>query len=184
MESNFIKSITNIIKGRSIFLIGMMGSGKSKTGPKLAKELQYKFIDLDCLIENLAKKPIDQIFLEDGEDSFRQIETNSLKEIIQIPSMVVSTGGGIITRKENWGILRQGIVIWIDLNHEIAIKRLNSQINSRPLLQGENLEKVYYDILNSRKDLYSQADIRVSINEESTDKVTEKILFELKKNII
>ena len=63
MESNFIKSITNIIKGRSIFLIGMMGSGKSTTGPKLAKELQYKFIDLDCLIENLAKKPIDQIFL-------------------------------------------------------------------------------------------------------------------------
>ena len=98
--------------------------------------------------------------------------------------MVVSTGGGIITQKENWGILRQGIVIWIDLNHEIAIKRLNSQINSRPLLQGENLEKVYYDILNSRKDLYSQADIRVSINEESADKVTEKILFQLKKNII
>ena len=92
MEPNFIKTILNSIKGRSIFLIGMMGSGKSKTGPELAKKLNYKFVDLDTLIENLAKKSIDKIFKEDGENYFSELETKCLKEIIQIPSMIVSTG--------------------------------------------------------------------------------------------
>jgi len=62
MEQSIIKKIVHTLKGRSIFLIGMMGSGKSQTGLKLAELLKYKYIDLDSLIENLAKKSINQIF--------------------------------------------------------------------------------------------------------------------------
>jgi len=184
MESNFIKSITNVIQGRSIFLIGMMGCGKSSSGPLLAKKLKYKFLDLDLFIENLSKKTIDNIFIEDGEETFRQTETDCLKEIIKIPSMVVSTGGGIIQSSENWGILRQGIVIWIDLNTQVALNRLKDQIHNRPLLQGKDLKKLYSDIFHARVDLYSQADIKVSVNEESIEQVVDMILLELQKTIV
>ena len=184
MESNFIKSITQTIQGRSIFLIGMMASGKSETGPELAKRLSYKFVDLDSCIEAISKKTINNIFIEEGEEQFRKLENSCLKEMIKIPSMVVSTGGGVVLIPENWGILRQGIVIWIDLNTEIALERLRQQKEKRPLLKGKNLNKVYSDIYQSRKALYSQADIRVSINEENVEHVVDKILTELKHKIV
>ena len=66
MDKLIIEKTIKIIKGRSIFLIGMMGTGKSQTGPRLAKLLSYKYIDLDSLIEKLAKKSINQIFNDDG----------------------------------------------------------------------------------------------------------------------
>ncbi len=97
MEQSIIEKTVNKIKGRSIFLIGMMGSGKSQTGSKLAELLKYKYIDLDSLIEKLAKKSINQIFNDEGEDKFRELEANCLKETIKIPSLVISTGG------LNWG---------------------------------------------------------------------------------
>ena len=103
MEQSIIEKTVHSIKGRSIFLIGMMGSGKSQTGLKLAELLNYKYIDLDSLIEKLAKKSINQIFNDEGEDNFRELEANCLKETVKIPSLVISTGGGIVTKSENWG---------------------------------------------------------------------------------
>ena len=116
MEQSIIKKTVHTLKGRSIFLIGMMGSGKSQTGLKLAELLKYKYIDLDLLIEKLVKKSINQIFNDEGENNFRELEASCLKETIKIPSLVISTGGGIVTKSENWGILRQGIIAWIDLD--------------------------------------------------------------------
>ena len=82
MEQSIIKKIVHTLKGRSIFLIGMMGSGKSKTGLKLAELLKYKYIDLDSLIEKLAKQTINQIFNDEGEENFRELESNCLIETI------------------------------------------------------------------------------------------------------
>jgi len=159
MEQSIIEKTVKVIKGRSIFLIGMMGCGKSQTGLKLAELLKYKYIDLDLLIEKLAKKSINQIFNDEGEDNFRELEANCLKETIKIPSLVISTGGGIVTKSENWGILRQGIIAWIDLDKDIAIERLKNEIENRPLLQGKNLYDLYMSIFQSRENLYSQADL-------------------------
>ena len=136
MEPNFTNDIIKELRGRSIFLIGMMGSGKSSTGPVLAEILKYKYVDLDVLIENLTKKTIDKVFSEEGEEYFRDLETQCLKEIIKLPSVVVSTGGGVVLKKENWGILRQGVIVWLDINKEIVLSRLNSKDNIRPLLKG------------------------------------------------
>jgi len=183
MEPTFIKSIIKILKGRSIFLIGMMGCGKSKTGPQLAKSLNYKFVDLDSLIEKASKMTISNIFSNYGENQFREIETRCLQEVIQYPKLVISTGGGIVTKIENWGILRQGVIIWIDLKKEIAIKRLRSDIDNRPLLMGKNLEKEYEKIFKSRKNLYSQADLKIEIENENVQEVNEKILSQIKKEI-
>ena len=183
MEETFINNITNLLKGRSIFLIGMMACGKSKTGPKLAQLLKYRFLDLDSLIEKVANKSIAKIFEEDGENTFRAYERQCLQETIKFSSLVVSTGGGVVTKSENWGILRQGIVIWIDLEKKFAIERLKSEINNRPLLQGKDIEKNYSKILLSREGLYQQADLRVKVQNENVEQVTKKIVNELYKSI-
>ena len=184
MEESIIKKTVKVIKGRSIFLIGMMGCGKSKTGLKLAELLKYKYIDLDSLIEKLAKKSINQIFNDEGEDNFRELETNCLKETIKIPSLVISTGGGIVNKSENWGILRQGIIAWIDLDKDIAIERLKNEIEKRPLLQGNNLNDLYMSIFQSRQNLYSQADLRIKVKKENIEEVAMKIIFAMHKEII
>ena len=182
MEPNFTNGLIKELKGRSIFLIGMMGSGKSSTGPILAEILKYKYVDLDVLIEKLTKKTIDKVFSDEGEEYFRDLETQCLQEIIKLPSVVVSTGGGAVLKKENWGILRQGIIVWLDINKEIVLNRLNSKDNIRPLLKG-NIERTYEEIFQTRKDIYAQADLRVEINNEGVKNVAEKILNALKKEI-
>ncbi len=184
MEQSIIEKIVHTLKGRSIFLIGMMGSGKSKTGLKLAEILKYKYIDLDLLIEKLAKKSISQIFNDEGEDNFRELEANCLKETIKIPSLVISTGGGIVTKQANWGILRQGIIAWIDLDKDIAIERLKNEIENRPLLQGKNLNDLYLSIYQSRENLYSQADLRIKVKRENIEEVAMKIINAIYKEII
>ena len=183
MEQSIIKKTVHTLKGRSIFLIGMMGSGKSQTGLKLAELLKYKYIDLDSLIEKLAKKTINQIFSDYGEEKFREIETNCLKETIKIPSLVVSTGGGIVTKTQNWGILRQGIIIWLDVDKDIIVERLKNDISNRPLLQEGNLNNLYKNILESRKNLYSQADLKIKITNENVEEVSKKIIYALHKKI-
>ena len=182
MEPNFTNGLIKELRGRSIFLIGMMGSGKSSTGPILAEILKYKYVDLDVLIEKLTKKTIDKVFSDEGEEYFRGLETQCLQEIIKLPSVVVSTGGGVVLKKENWGILRQGIIVWLDINKEIALNRLNSKDNIRPLLKG-NIDVKYEEIFETRKDIYAQADLRVEINNEGVKKVAEKILNALKNEI-
>ena len=182
MERNFTNGLIKELRGRSIFLIGMMGSGKSSTGPVLAEILKYKYVDLDVLIEKLTKKTIDKVFSEEGEEYFRDLETQCLQEIIKLPSVVVSTGGGVVLKKENWGILRQGIIVWLDINKEIVLNRLNSKDNIRPLLKG-NIDIKYEEIFETRKDIYAQADLRVEINNEGVKNVAEKILNALKKEI-
>jgi len=80
MEQSIIKKTVHSLKGRSIFLIGMMGSGKSQTGLKLAELLKYKYIDLDSLIEKLAKKSINQIFNDEGEN--KKLKINKKKDSV------------------------------------------------------------------------------------------------------
>ena len=184
MEQYIIEKIAKIIKGRSIFLIGMMGCGKSQTGLKLAELLKYKYIDLDSLIEKLAKKSINQIFKDDGEEDFRELETSCLKETVKITSMVISTGGGIVTKKENLGILRQGIIIWIDTDKDIVLERLKNEIEKRPLLQGEDLTNLYMNIFKSRESLYSHADLKIKVKKENVQEVAVKILYEMQKKLI
>ena len=172
-----------LIKVRSIFLIGMMACGKSKTGPKLAQLLKYKFIDLDLLIEKVAKKSISQIFEGNGENKFREYERQCLQEIIKFPSLVISTGGGIVTKNENWGILRQGIVVWIDLEKKYAVERLKNEMDKRPLLKGRDLEKNYSEIFKSTESLYEQADLRIKVQNENVEQVAKRIISELHKSI-
>ena len=170
--------------GRNIFLIGMMGSGKSQTGPALAKMINYAFVDTDDVIEKASKQSISSIFEKDGEKVFREVEKKVLKEISQHHSLVIATGGGLVTLPENWGILHQGIVIWLDLDLKRSLKRLENDKKKRPLITGNDLAKNFSQIYESRKPIYLESDLRIEVEDQSSDEVATMITEQLPSILI
>ena len=162
--------------GRSLYLIGMMGSGKTSTGRPLAERLGYGFVDADAVIEQAAGCSIPEIFQRDGEAEFRALEKQVLSSISQRHSLVVATGGGVVTQQENWGLLHSGIVIWLDVVQEQLLKRLQSDKTVRPLLQTADPEAALSDLLAERKALYAEADLTVVINDEPPEAVADGIV--------
>ena len=178
------KTLKEKLGGRNIFLIGMMGSGKSQTGPVLAKMINYAFVDTDDVIEKASKQSISSIFEKDGESVFRDVEKKVLKEISQHHSLVIATGGGLVTLPENWGILHQGIVIWLDLDLKRSIKRIESDKKKRPLLIGDDLAENFSQILESRKPIYLESDLRIEVEDQSPDEVATMIAERLSSILI
>ena len=171
-----ILSLKERLSGRSIYLIGMMGSGKTSTGRPLAKRLGYGFVDADAVIEQVAGCTIPEIFERDGEAGFRSIESQVLNAISQRHSLVVATGGGVVTKPENWGQLHSGIVVWLDVNRAQLIERLQDDSTQRPLLQQPNPKAALDTLLQERRPLYGEADLTVVIKDESPDAVADGIL--------
>ena len=178
------KTLKEKLGGRNIFLIGMMGSGKSQTGPVLAKMINYAFVDTDDVIEKASKQSISSIFEKDGEKVFRDVEKKVLKEISQHHSLVIATGGGLVTLPENWGILHQGIVIWLDLDLKRSIQRLESDKKKRPLLIGDDLAKNFGQIYESRKPIYLESDLRIEVEDQSPYEVATMVAEHLPSILI
>ncbi|WP_115009309.1 shikimate kinase [Synechococcus sp. N5] len=164
------------LAGRSIYLVGMMGSGKTSTGRPLAERLGYGFVDADAVIEQAAGCSIPDIFDRDGEAGFRSLESQVLSAISQRHSLVVATGGGVVTQPENWGMLHSGIVIWLDVVPDQLLQRLNADSTVRPLLQTADPEAALNALLNERRPLYAEADLTVVINDETPEAVADGIL--------
>jgi shikimate kinase len=151
--------MSNLLQGINIYLIGMMGSGKTTIGKYLAQDLNYRFVDTDQTIEAIAKQPITEIFQQSGETQFRELETKVLAELSVYTRSVIATGGGIIQQQINWSYLRHGLIVWLDVDLAILKKRL-VQDETRPL--ADKLES----LLTTRRPLYAQADIQIAITQE------------------
>ncbi len=164
------------LAGRSLYLVGMMGSGKTSTGRPLAERLGYGFVDADAVIEQAAGCSIPDIFDRDGEAGFRSLESQVLSAISQRHSLVVATGGGVVTQPENWGMLHSGIVIWLDVVPDQLLQRLHADSTVRPLLQTADPEAALNALLNERRPLYAEADLTVVINDETPEAVADGIL--------
>ena len=102
--------------------------------------------------------------------------TQVLNAISQRHSLVVATGGGVVTQSANWGLLHSGIVIWLDVDREQLLKRLRADTTARPLLQRPDPEAALDALLNERRPLYAEADLTVVIDEEPPDVVADGIL--------
>ena len=164
------------LSGRSLYLVGMMGSGKTSTGRPLAERLGYGFVDADAVIEQAAGCSIPEIFERDGEAGFRSLESQVLSAISQRHSLVVATGGGVVTQPENWGVLHSGIVIWLDVVPDQLLQRLKADRTVRPLLKTADPEAVLDQLLNERRPLYAEADLTLVINDETPDVMADGIL--------
>ena len=149
------------LDGLNIYLVGMMGAGKSAVGRPLAEALGYRFIDADATLTEAAGRPIAEIFTSDGEEAFRALETNVLNGIASWHSLVVATGGGAVIRPENWGHMRQGVVVWLDAPEAELLRRLAADPTRRPLLEAADPAGRLQALLQERRPLYAQADLTV-----------------------
>ncbi len=146
-----------------IYLIGFMGSGKSTTGRRLASRLKWTFIDLDEQIEKSAGMKIRDIFLEKGEDHFRELEHKILKETENTANTVISTGGGTPCFMNNMDfMLRTGLTIYLRLSPENLKSRLEKGSDKRPLLKGIDRKELTDYIrtkLSEREKWYMKAEL-------------------------
>lgn len=158
-----------------IILIGMMGSGKSTVGMSLAELLDVPFMDTDKLLEHHLGRPIKQWFQIYGEQAFREHETLMLQEIDPTEG-VLATGGGIVLRQENWEELKKlGVIVFLDVDPDVLKHRLKNTKRKRPLLEVDDWESKFDEILATRKDLYQRADFIVKVNDEQLEDVAHKI---------
>ncbi len=162
-----------------IFLVGMMGSGKSYWTKKIAKWIKSAGYDLDDLIEMNEEKTIAEIFAEDGEEQFRKTEVKILRWFKEKKKFVLATGGGTPCFQDNMAWMKkEGIVIWLDESVEILVKRLIEEKAHRPLIANLNekeLTNFIQDKLVERHSFYSQADYRLS-SEQINDAKLKQII--------
>ncbi|MEA5580987.1 shikimate kinase [Nodularia harveyana UHCC-0300] len=157
----------SILKGINLYLIGMMGAGKTTVGQLLANNLGYGFLDTDSVITQLAGRSINDIFAEEGEPAFRQLESDVLAQVCAYTKLVIATGGGIVLRQENWSYLHHGLVVWLDVPVELLYSRL-AEDSTRPLLQDPDPQGKLRSLLEKRTPLYSQADLKITVTAEDT----------------
>ena len=164
------------LEGLNLYLVGMMGAGKSAVGRPLAQALGYRFADADSAIEAVAGRPIADLFASEGEAGFRELETAVLGQLASWHSLVVATGGGVVTRPENWGHMRQGVVIWLDAPRDLLLQRLQADPTPRPLLSEGDPAARLDALLDARLPLYRQADLSIRQSSESPAAVAELVL--------
>lgn len=157
---------------KNIVLIGMPGCGKTTLGKILNKELAMEFYDMDNCIERKANKKISELF-EKGENYFRDIESVVCKELSKKKNVIISTGGGVIKRKENIDFLKEnGIVIFIDRSVDDIIGDVD--ISKRPLLK-EGKEKVL-KLYEERYLLYKNYADKIVVNNTNIEDTKNKII--------
>ncbi|MDX2196264.1 MAG: shikimate kinase [Cytophagales bacterium] len=128
-----------------IFLVGLLGSGKSTLGKQLARHLKYNYIDTDLVIAQNEGKTVDEIFSTAGESHFRTLEANLIKQLVTNDDIVVSTGGGLPCFHDNMAVMNAaGITIFIDTALDTIVDRLYNQPNKeqRPMLKGLNKTEI------------------------------------------
>jgi shikimate kinase len=143
---------------KNIVLVGFMGSGKSTVGRELHHRLGYPLVDMDQVIEQRARKSIAAIFADEGEQIFRDQETSLLQELddLTAPRRIISTGGGVIGRKENRALLRQlGYVVWLNAPMAVILDR-TSKNRERPLLHTEDPVARVTALMEARRPLYEE----------------------------
>jgi len=167
------------LQGLNVFLVGMMGCGKTTVGKVLAEQLKYRFFDSDLLIERVTQRSIAEIFAQEGETEFRNLETKVLSELAAQTRSVIATGGGIVLRRQNWGFLHHGVVVWLAAPVPLLVQRLQGDA-SRPLLQVGDLNYRLQELLSQRQALYQQADLTICLEaEQSPTAIAAQILTDL-----
>jgi shikimate kinase len=166
---------------KAIILVGMMGSGKSTIGHLLSERLNCPFYDTDQLIEDHAKLPVSEIFLQKGESVFRQMERDLVQQIITWLPCVISTGGGMIQDEINRkALMNYGIVVFLQAKAETLLQRLKRD-TSRPLLQKDDPETVLKSLLNQRTPIYQQAHLTIDVDALAPEIIADQILSQTQR---
>ena len=170
---------------KNIVLTGFMGTGKNAIGKRLAQELNLKFVDTDTIIEKKEETTISEIFEKRGEEYFRRVEKEVVKEITQEENQVISTGGGVVLDEENVAHLRKnGFIICLWASPEVIEERTREETH-RPLLEGEDRKKKIKELLVYRKSFYHKnADYMVDTSRLSVEEAVARIREQIKREKI
>lgn len=153
-DSRIDQQTLGLAKKKPLVLIGLMGSGKTTVGRRLASVLKRTLLDCDRVIVERCGVPITTIFEVEGEEGFRKRESELLAELIRIDSSVLSTGGGVVLRSQNRQLLRQkGWVIFLRSTESELWRRLHRD-RTRPLLQCADPRQKLQELLSAREPLY------------------------------
>lgn len=171
-----------ISKYQNIFLVGLMGAGKSSVGRLISERLNKLFLDADAYLEEKAGLTIPQIFEEFGEDVFRQKECNAIDELTQLKNVVIATGGGAVVKPQNRFYLKQrGIVVYLSADVEVLCERaLNDTKNKRPLLQHVDPIERFKQLFESRDSLYREiAHIVIDTNHLDINSIVNELASQI-----
>lgn len=162
---------------KRVVLVGPMGAGKSTIGRMLAKEIGYRFLDSDRIIEERCGANIPWIFDVEGEDGFRQRETAMLRELAEEEGTVLATGGGAVMRAENRELLKKAsVVVYLRTSIEQQVERTRKDRN-RPLLQNDDPEAVLRNLFAIRDPIYTElADIVMHTDRKSPRLVVRQLV--------
>ncbi len=162
----------------NIILIGFMGSGKSSMGIRLSYQMKQPYIDTDKEIERTSGKKISEIFEQDGEPAFRQMEHDMIMSYLEkgVRNHVISTGGGLAVNEDNWEPLKKlGVVVWLRIRPETVMERLAGDKN-RPLLQTEDRETRIRELMEYREPFYKGcSDVIVDVDDKPPERIMDEI---------
>ncbi|MCX8069624.1 MAG: shikimate kinase [Thermodesulfovibrionales bacterium] len=161
---------------KNIALIGFMGTGKTTVGKLLAKRLGYKFIDLDREIEKKNNMTINEIFATKGELAFRDLETQTIKELSNRSMTVLSTGGGAVIRDENMMILKSFCLVVCLLASPDTVYNRTKDNKDRPLLKVDNPLDRIKSLLSERRPFYERADLAIKTDDKSPLQIVDEIM--------
>jgi len=157
-----------MIDSHIIYIIGFMGSGKTTAGKELASLLGWSFVDLDGKIEEHTGKTIPEIFSQNGEDYFRNVESGLLKDFKAETNTVISTGGGTPCHSDNMDyMLKTGLTLYLKMTPEQLKSRLSESNGERPLIKDldtRRLQSFIEEKLSDREKWYGRSEIVVEGN--------------------
>ncbi|OCL26933.1 shikimate kinase [Orenia metallireducens] len=161
----------------NISLIGFMGTGKTTVAKLLAERLDYCLVDLDEEIVKEESRSIPEIFAEDGEEYFRDVETKVTLNIAKGDKQVISTGGGVVLREQNIENLKSngGVVVLLSATAETIFERVRDE-GGRPLLEVEDPLARIKSMLAERAEKYNCTEYQIDTDKLSAEEVVEEII--------
>jgi shikimate kinase len=164
------------LRHRTIALVGLMGVGKSSVGRRLANALDLPFRDADAEVEAAAGRSISDIFIDLGEDAFREGERRVIARLLDLPPHVLATGGGAFMHEQTRALIKsKAVSVWLKADLEILARRV-SRKDTRPLLAGKDPLAVLQRLADARYPLYSQADIVVETGDAAHHVTVEQVI--------
>ena len=160
----------------NIVLTGFMCAGKTTIGRKLAKLLEYNFIDTDMEIEEDQGCSVEDIFKYGGEECFRDVETKILEKLKNVKNSVIATGGGVILREYNQGIFKQiGRQVYLKVPKKELLQRLK-KVKNRPLIKNKDTEIALEEMFKDRSLLYEKAECIIETGQQTPQQIASEIV--------
>jgi shikimate kinase len=182
-SADTIGGIRERLGSRAVVLVGMMGSGKSSVGKRLAARLDLPFVDADAEIEAAAGMSIPDIFATHGEAEFRAGEVRVIARLLESGPVVVATGGGAyMNERTRAAVAERGVSIWLKADLDVLMRRVRKRAN-RPLLQTADPEGTMRALLSAREPVYAEADITVESRDAPHETVVEGAIAALAERL-